>query len=153
LSPKERMADLNDIAARANTYISDDSDWVTFEATVSTSSDQIAIAPGDLVREWTEGNRRDFQYRARAGGLNFFSVLSARYRVMRDSWNDVDLGVYYHPGREYNLAKMMKGLKAALNYCTSNFSPYQHKTLRIVEFPRYESFAQSFPASIPYSES
>ncbi len=72
---------------------------------------------------------------------------------MRDRWNDVDLGIYYHPGHEYNLAKMMKGMKAALAYCTANFSPYQNKTLRIVEFPRYASFAQSFPGSIPYSES
>src|SRR5580704_15318801 len=48
---------------------------------------------------------------------------------------------------------MMKGMKASLAYCTTNFSPYQNKTLRIMEFPRYATFAQSFPASIPYSES
>ena len=42
LKPKERMADLNDAAARRNTYISNDADWVTFDATVSTSADQIA---------------------------------------------------------------------------------------------------------------
>ena len=82
--------------------------------------------------------------------LNFFSVLSARYAVARDRWNDVDLGIYYQRGHEYNLAKMMKGMKAALDYCTVNFSPYQNKTLRIIEFPRYAMFAQSFPASIPY---
>jgi aminopeptidase N len=72
--------------------------------------------------------------------------------VLRDRWNDVDLAIYYHPGHEYNLAKMMKGIRASLDYCTRNFSPYQNKTVRIVEFPRYELFAQSFPASIPYSE-
>ncbi len=153
LPPKERMADLNDMAARQNTYISNDSDWVTFEAVISTSPDQIAIAPGELIREWTEGGRNYFQYRTRGKVLNFFSVLSARYKVIRDRWNDVDLGIYYQPGHEYNLAKMMKGMKAALDYCATNFSPYQNKTLRIVEFPRYASFAQSFPASIPYSES
>jgi ABC-2 type transport system permease protein len=152
LKPKERMADLNDAAARRNTYISSDADWVTFDAVVSTSPDQIAIAPGELRREWTEGGRRYFQYQSQGKVLNFFSVLSARYSVMRDRWNDVDLGIYYQPGHEYNLAKMMKGMKAALDYCTTNFSPYQNKTLRIVEFPRYASFAQSFPASIPYSE-
>ena len=30
--------------------------------------------------------------------------------------------------------------------------PYQHKILRIVEFPRYATYAQSFPNTIPYSE-
>ncbi len=80
LKPKERMADLNDAAARRNTYISSDADWVTFDAVVSTSADQIAIAPGELVREWTDGGRRYFQYQTRRKVLNFFSVLSARYR-------------------------------------------------------------------------
>jgi len=153
LAPKPRMADLNDMAARQNTYISNDSDWVPFETVISTDPDQIAIAPGEMVREWSENNRHYFQYRTLRPVLNFFSVLSARYSVVRDRWNDVDLGIYYQPGHEYNLEKMMKGMKASLAYCTSNFSPYQNKTLRIMEFPRYQSFAQSFPASIPYSES
>ncbi|MBK7818658.1 MAG: hypothetical protein IPJ60_14775 [Sphingobacteriaceae bacterium] len=41
----------------------------------------------------------------------------------------------------------------SLDYYTSQFSPYQHKQVRIIEFPRYASFAQSFPNTIPYSES
>jgi hypothetical protein len=153
LPPKERMADLNDAAARRNTYIANDADWIAFDAVVSTSPDQIAIAPGELVREWTKGGRRFFEYQSRKKILDFSSVLSARYSVVRDRWQDVALGVYYNPGHEYNLQKMMKGMQAALAYCTANFSPYQNKTLRILEFPRYASFAQSFPASIPYSES
>jgi ABC-2 type transport system permease protein len=153
LLPKQRMPDLNDMASRQNNYLSSDSDWVTFDAVVSTSPDQIAIAPGELVRDWNDNGRRYFEYRTRGKVLDFFSVLSARYRVMRDHWNDVDLGIYYTPGHEYNLADMMKGMKLALDYCTRNFSPYQNKTVRIVEFPRYAGFAQSFPASIPYSES
>jgi ABC-2 type transport system permease protein len=152
LEPKPRMADLNNMAARQNTYISNDSDWVPFETTISTDADQIAIAPGELVRDWAENDRHFFQYRTLKPVLNFFSVLSARYAVVHDKWNDVDLGIYYQAGHEYDLEKMMKGMKAALDYCTSNFSPYQNKTVRIVEFPRYAQFAQSFPASIPYSE-
>jgi len=33
-----------------------------------------------------------------------------------------------------------------------NFSPYQFRQVRILEFPRYQSFAQSFPNTIPFSE-
>ena len=29
---------------------------------------------------------------------------------------------------------------------------YQHRQLRILEFPRYASFAQSFPNTVPYFE-
>src|SRR5699024_9058283 len=57
LPPKERMADQNDMKARQNTYIRDDSDWITFETTISTDEDQVAIVPGYLQREWTENGR------------------------------------------------------------------------------------------------
>ena len=47
---------------------------------------------------------------------------------------------------------MMKGMERSLEYYTNNFGPYYHKQCRIVEFPRYGSFAQSFPGTMPYSE-
>jgi hypothetical protein len=152
LPAKVRMADLNDAAARQTTYLGSDADWVTFDAIVSTAPDQIAIAPGELVREWNRDGRRYFEYRTLGKALDFFSILSARYLVKRDMWNDVKLEIYYTPGHEYDLGDMMRGMKASLDYCTKNFSPYQNKTVRIVEFPRYASFAQSFLGSIPYSE-
>ena len=101
--------------------------------------------PANWSREWTEGGRRYFQYQTRGKVLNFSSVLSARYHVMRDRWNDVALEIYYQPGHEYNLAKMMKGMKKSLEYCTTNFSPYQNKTVRIIEFPRYAIFRAVLP--------
>lgn len=153
LAPKERMADVNDLKARRNTYITSDSDWVTFEATVSTSPDQIALAPGYLEREWTENGRRYFHYTMDRPILNFFSFLSARWQVKRDVWNGVAIEVYYHPGHEYNLDRMITSVKDSLEYYTRAFSPYQHRQVRILEFPRYASFAQSFPNTIPYSES
>lgn len=156
LPERERTPDLDDEAARANTYIASDADWIDFEATVCTDLDQIAIAPGYLQREWTEDvggrERRCFAYAMDAKILNFYAFLSARYAVRRDKWNDVDIEVYYHPGHEYNLDRMIDAVKKSLDYFTTNFSPYQHRQVRILEFPRYASFAQSFPNTIPYSE-
>ncbi|MEX2569333.1 MAG: hypothetical protein WD431_25545 [Cyclobacteriaceae bacterium] len=40
----------------------DDADLINFEATIGTSLDQIAVAPGYLQKEWTEGDRRYFYY-------------------------------------------------------------------------------------------
>jgi ABC-2 type transport system permease protein len=47
---------------------------------------------------------------------------------------------------------MLDAMKVSLEYYTSAFSPYQHRQVRIIEFPRYATFAQSFPNTIPYSE-
>ncbi len=153
LPEKPRMPPLEDESARASTYISNEADWVDFKATISTSADQIALAPGYLVDEWTSGDRRWFRYEMDAPILNFWAFLSARYTVARDRWNDVAIEVYYHEPHHHNVERMIYAVKQALAYCSESFSPYQHRQMRIVEFPRYASFAQSLPNIVPYSES
>jgi len=144
---------LEDAAAKQNNYVTTDADWVTFEGTVSTSPDQIAIMPGYLQKEWVQDGRRYFHYKADAPILSgIFSANSARYATRRDHWHDVNLEIYYHPGHEFDLDKMMLGMKSTLDYCTAAFSPFQFRQLRIIEFPRYGDFAESFPNTIPFSE-
>ena len=152
LKPKLRVARLEDTAARANTYIASDADWVRFAATVSTVPDQIALAPGYLQKEWTENGRRYFRYAMDAPILDFYSFQSARYAERHAKWNNVDITIYYQPGHEYNLGRMVRGVQDALSYYTKNFGPYQHRQVRIVEFPGYSAFAQAFPNTIPFSE-
>jgi ABC-2 type transport system permease protein len=153
LPPKERMAAADDSIARQNTYIASDADWVTFETVVSTAPDQIAIAPGYLMREWQENGRNYFHYKMDRKMLNFFAYNSARYEVKKDTWNGINLELYYHKGHEYNLARMTDAMKKSLAYYSENFSPYQHKQARIIEFPRtFGTFAQSFANTIPFSE-
>lgn len=153
LKPKPRMAPVNDSAARMNTYITNDADWIRFETTVSTDEDQIAVAPGYLQKEWVKDGRRYFHYKMDSPILNFYSYLSARYQVKKDKWHDVNIEIYYQKGHEYNLDRMINSIKKSLDYYTKNFGPYQHRQVRILEFPRYQSFAQSFPNTIPYAES
>lgn len=83
---------------------------------------------------------------------NFYSFLSGRFDVKRDKWKNVNLEVYYTPGHEYNLDKMMESAKAGLEYYEKNFAPFAFKQYRVLEFPRYRSFAQSFPNTVPFSE-
>jgi hypothetical protein len=46
-----------------------------------------------------------------------------------------------------------RGHPEVAGYYTTRFTPYQHKQVRILEFPNYASFAQSFANTIPFSES
>ena len=153
LAVRAPMPAANDPRGVANSGVANDADWINFNTIVSTSPDQIAIAPGTLEKEWIAGGRRHFQYKMDKPILNFYAFQSARYEVRHERWQDVTIDVYYHPGHEYNLERFIKGAKAGLEYNTKNFSPYQHKVLRIVEFPRYGDYAQAFPNTIPYSES
>ena len=159
LQPKDRQAPATDLAARQNMGLSPDADWIRFETTLSTSADQLAVAPGRLLKDWTRGNRRYFHYRMEQPMLNFYTFLSARYQVYKDAWPDsaghrvVPIEIYYQPGHEYNLKNMAQAVKESFAYYTKNFGPYQHPQVRILEFPKYASFAQSFAGTIPFSES
>lgn len=157
LDARPRDHDLDDERYRQRNYVSGDGDWIDFEATVVTEPDQIALAPGTLQKEWTENGRRHFHYKMDVPILNFYAFLSARYAVAHDEWIDgerrVPIEIYHQPGHEYNLERMFAGVKDALQDYSHAYSPYQHQQVRILEFPRYATFAQSFPNTIPFSES
>lgn len=146
------MAKLEDVAARGFNGLRHDSDFVNADITLSTEADQLPVAPGYKVSEAVSGGRRTVRYRTDAPIQNFFSLQSAAYAVAQDHWHDVELSVYYHPAHAYNVARMIRAMQASLDYYSVNFSPFQFRQLRILEFPDYASFAQSFANTIPYSE-
>ena len=152
LSLRKRWHAIDDTAAWQSNILVDDADWVNYETIMSTSADQIAISPGYLQREWQEDGRRYFHYKMDRPILNKYSYQSARYEVAREKWHGIDLEIYYHKTHAYNLDRMFKSMKKSITYFSENFSPYQHKQMRIVEFPGYRGFAQSFPNTVPYSE-
>ncbi len=136
-----------------DTYLGGHSDLVDVHSIVGTSSGQIAIAPGSLVREWQESGRSYFEYQLDHPSMNFYSFMSANYQVAREDWNGIKLEVYYDKQHPWNVPRMMNSIKKSLDYYTKNFSPYMHKEARIIEFPRVARFAQAFPGTMPYSES
>jgi hypothetical protein len=134
------------------TYLGGHSDWVDVDTIISTSADQIAVAPGSLTRQWQENGRNYYEYRLDHPSLNFYSFISANYVVTREEWNGIKLEVYYTKEHEWNVPRMINSMKKCLDYYTRNFGPYMHKEARIIEFPRRARFAQAFPGTMPYSE-
>ncbi|MEJ5995170.1 M1 family aminopeptidase [Pedobacter sp. Du54] len=160
LAPRFAKAKRDDVHELVNARSGSDSDGAILEIVIGTEAPQIALSSGDLVAKWNKDGRNYFHYKTNQQIINFYPIISGRYEVMRDtciplgniSKEPVDLEIYYHQGHEYNLKRMMESMKMSLNYYSKYFSPYQYKQLRIVEFPRYRSFAQSLPGIIPFSE-
>jgi hypothetical protein len=153
LAEKEIIGKEEDSLAKMQTYISLDGDFGKISATIGTEIDQIAIAPGDLTKKQIKNNRAYFTYQSNENVLQFYSFCSARYQVAKENWNGIDLEVYHHKGHERNVPTMLKAMKNAISFCSKNYSSYKHKQARIIEFPRYQQFAQAFPGTMPYSES
>ena len=89
-------------------YLTDGkSDWVNVETVISTSPDQLAIAPGSLIEEWQKDGRSYYRYRVEHPSQNFYSFISARYEVAKRDWNGISMEVYYDAKHPYNIDKML----------------------------------------------
>jgi ABC-2 type transport system permease protein len=151
LAPHPPLPPASDPEGR-RTQLSGDAELVAVDAVIGTAHDQIAITPGTLVREWRANGRRYFHYRTEAPLPFGAPVLSGRYAVLEDRWGDVDLRIFHHPGHDFNVERMLRSMKASLSYYSEHFGPYPFDDLRIVEFPRYASFARAHPHTIAFSE-
>ena len=152
LPVEQRMPKLGDAASRQFNYLRHDADFVTADITVSTVADQTPIAPGYMVSDVTRDGRRTARFVTESPVMPFFSVQSARYEVSRETYKGIDIAVYYDPRHPWNVERMKTGAKASLDYFQANFSPYQVRQLRFLEFPAYEDFAQAFANTMPWSE-
>ena len=153
LPAQEELPDRGDPYGMNTNLFSPASDFITYHTIVSTSPSQIAISPGYLAREWQQDGRSYFEYSMGSTRIqDFFNYNSGEYAVKHDTWNGVNLEIYYLPSHTRDLDKMIGASKGGLDYYNKNYGPYQFGQYRIIEFPRYRSFAQSFPNTVPFSE-
>ncbi|MEO8138118.1 MAG: M1 family aminopeptidase [Gemmatimonadota bacterium] len=152
LAPRPPMPKPDAAGARGRREYLSDADRVQLKAVIGTAADQIAITPGVLRRSWTENGRRYFQYETEKpesfGGL----MLSGRYAMLEDRWQDLPLRIFHHPAHAFNLDRMVRSMKASLEYYTVHFGPYPDSHLRIVEVPRYDQGGSAHPNTIVFSE-
>jgi ABC-2 type transport system permease protein len=156
---EEKLAPLTDLPPRGDPWgsvtnlFTTDSDWITYHTVVSTPDDQIAFAPGYLQRDWHQNGRHYYAYdMGEVKILDFYAYVSGRYEVKRENYKGVNIEIYHAPQHGFDVDDMIEGVKGGLDYYQANYSPYQFKQFRILEFPRYRQFAQSFPNTSPFTE-
>ena len=156
---EEKLPPLTDLPPRGDPWgsvtnlFTTDSDWISYQTVVSTPDDQIAFAPGYLQRDWHRNGRHYYAYdMGEVKILDFYAYVSGRYEVKRENYKGVNIEVYHAPQHGFDVDDMIEGVKGGLDYYQANYSPYQFKQFRILEFPRYRQFAQSFPNTSPFTE-
>jgi hypothetical protein len=119
---------------------------------VGTDEDQIAVAPGTLRRSWTESRRRYFHYVADAPINNEYALYSAAYAVREAQWNDVAIRIFHHPGHAENLERMVRSIRASLDYNTRHLGPYPYRSFKVVEHPGDGRGMHADAGTIDYQE-
>jgi ABC-2 type transport system permease protein len=156
---EEKLGLLSDLPPRGdpwgsvNNLFTQDSDWISYHTVVSTPDDQIAFAPGYLQRDWHKDGRHYYAYdMGNVKILSFYAYVSGRYDVQREQYKGVSIEIYHAPQHSFDVARMIEAVKGGIDYYQGNYSPFQFQQFRILEFPRYRQFAQSFPNTSPFTE-
>lgn len=115
-------------------------EWSNVDVTLSTSSDQIALAPGRLIDDRIANGRRYFHYRSDAPIHNNLIFASARYAIARAAAGKTQIEVYYDPAHRYNVDRIFSAATDSLRIFEMSFGPYPQSQLRIAEAPAYARF-------------
>ncbi|HEY0897467.1 MAG TPA: M1 family aminopeptidase [Sphingobacteriaceae bacterium] len=149
LAARPSLPSLNDPEARKKPFSTDQN---TFEAVVSTARNEVAVAPGTLLKEWTAGNRRYFHYKTDAPIRGEYSILSANYAVKESKWQDVAIRIYHHPGHTMNVDRILRSAKASMEYFTEQFGRYPYKHFTVIERAGTDGGASSEASMVDYGE-
>lgn len=155
LAPRPLIPSLYDVEARK-----DRGGGIAFEAVMGTHEDQVAVAPGALRRTWTQGGRRYFHYATDGPIGNEYAFASADYAVHEARWKDPSAGsgqavairIFHHPGHTAHLDRMVRSIRASLDYYTRQFGPYRYSHLSVVERPGNGTSLHAEPSMITYEE-
>lgn len=155
LKTRPEVPPLEDMSGRRKTF------WdqlTTLQATLSTSREEAAFAPGMEVKSWRDGDRYYSSFSTSAPIVNQYAIFSANYEVKEEQWRDktsgktVQLQIIHHPTHTANLDRMMKGIKASMDYFSREFGPYPYESLRFIERASTDQGLQSTVINISYQE-
>jgi ABC-type transport system involved in multi-copper enzyme maturation permease subunit len=149
LPERAAVPSLDDPQAATDRY---GTEHIDLAVTVGTAGNQIAVAPGSLVRSWTRDGRRYFRYETNAPIGNGYAIFSADYAVGRGRWGDVAIEVLHHPAHDTNVPRMIRGMEASLEQLTERFGPFPYDVLRMVEYPAPGGSLHAASATVWYQE-
>jgi ABC-2 type transport system permease protein len=138
LAERPVIPSLYDAEARQGRY---GGGGTVLETVVGTDADQVAVAPGELRRTWTEGGRRYFHYATGEPIGGEWAFTSARYAVREERWTDASSGrgvairILHHPEHTAHLDRWVRSIRASLDYYAAHYGPYRYGHLAVVEIP------------------
>ena len=107
----------------------------TFDAVMVTDEDQVAIAPGVLRRTWVDNGRRHFHYTSDVPIGGQFMFFSADYELHREQRNGVEIQIYTDPRHIHLRERLLRSVRASLDYFSTEFGAYPYPFLQIIEQP------------------
>jgi hypothetical protein len=132
---------------------------IYFKATIGTSADQTAVAPGALLRSWIKSGRRYFEYETKGPIGSEWTIFSARYTSRNVEWKNPDsadhvvaIKVFHDPSHTNHVDRVLRSVTNSLEYYSRNFGAYPYNHLSIVERPGNGTGMHADPSMIVHGE-
>lgn len=133
-----------------HSVLGDFSDAVGFETTVSTSLGQIAVAPGTLVKAWSELGRSYFHYASTGPMIPYFCFVSANFQPKVMDFHS--LRVEWYGTHSSDASVMMQAVRDSADYFSTHFGEMTQDTIKLVAAPPLGVTAKSFPGMAVFSD-
>lgn len=153
LSERPLIAPLTDKKAREDRGLG-----IRLDVIVGTSENQTAVAPGALKRSWSKSGRRYFHYATDGPIGSEWAVFSAKYEMREMEWQNKDnqekvvIRMFHHPRHTAHVDRVLRSVRACLDYYSRNFGSYPYSHLTIVERPGNGTGMHADPAMIIHGE-
>lgn len=109
--------------------------WANVETIISTKQSHLAIAPGELVNQWLENNRRFFHYQTKHPIRYVVGIVSGELTKSVRQTNSVSIEVYHTPSQKLHAQQHLQAMVDTINYGNQHFGRYNAKQLRLVATP------------------
>lgn len=119
-----------------------------FSARLSTTSPQIALTSGELVRQWEKDGRSYYQYEMPENIYPVVGYFSARYQKHQVTANGIPMTLYFHHEHKRNVTEITKSAIFTMEAMQRQFGDYPYASLKIIEVPNYHPFGGRASAGI-----
>ncbi|WP_435260909.1 hypothetical protein [Tenacibaculum sp. nBUS_03] len=147
-----RMAKTTDIKSLNQSIYASDANRVTGKITISTSENQVPLAPGKMINKWTKNNRNYRTYSITKGVPFNWYLGSGHYKEYISKNEETTLKIYASPKHQFNIKLYQKALRASINFVSKNLGNYPFKEIRLHEIPYYQDKFYTYANSIAVSE-
>lgn len=148
-----RMAAVSDARALMRDAYATDASWVHGKITIGTSIDQTVLAPGNLVKQWTENDRNYFEYEVKNPTPYNWCIGSARYLVHSEGKvGKTQFQILADKKHDFNVSIYTDAIRKGITFINDNLREYPYQELTLAEINRYHDARYTFPNVMAISE-
>ncbi|MEL6561781.1 MAG: ABC transporter permease [Bacteroidota bacterium] len=147
-----RMSAVNDSQALQQLSQTPDALKVYGSVQISTTANQLPLAPGKLEKAWDNEGRNYALYRIDEPAVFDWHLGSFETNPIENTKGDFSYAIWHSPKHPFNIKLYEKAIVQSLDFIQSKLGDFPIDELRVVEIPYYHDKFFAFPNTIAISE-